>query len=215
MLSFYAREYPRDPQFWPKRVAAGAISLNGQVVQECKARVCRGDTLEYFRKPWVEPLVDLTLDVVHESATEVIVNKRPGLPVLPTGNFLEHTVLHLVRNAGWKTAVPAHRLGRGTSGLLVFALTAEGRSGWARRFREHGQVHKVYTAVLQGRVEWDELTVAVAIGVTSNGVFGAVQEGGKESLSHFTCVKRAAQASVVRVRIVTGRPHQILSLIHI
>ena len=63
---------------------------------------------------------------IHEDADLLAVSKPSGLPTMPAGGFLDHTLLALVR-ARFGDAHPAHRLGRGTSGLVLFARTPRGR----------------------------------------------------------------------------------------
>ena len=77
------------------------------------------------------------------------VAKPRGLPSIPHGGlYLRHTLLNVVRRR-WPEASPMHRLGRGTSGLLLFARTPEARRAVAAAWRE-GRVEKSYRALVQG-----------------------------------------------------------------
>ena len=62
----------------------------------------------------------LQFEVIHDDGDLLIVNKPFGLPVMPAGGFLEHTLLRLLEQCcPVDPPRPVHRLGRGTSGLLI------------------------------------------------------------------------------------------------
>ena len=145
----------------------------------------------------------------------VVVNKRPFYPVVPHGDFLNHSLLGIVRRA-FPDAVPLHRLGRGTTGCIVFAKTNESAKRNCRLF-ETRAVRKVYRCVVDGRVPWDRLESVCWIGPAphagcAGGVFASVPEGSpgaKRSLTTFSVVARGDDWSVLDADIFTGRPHQM------
>ena len=84
-----------------------------------------GQTLVWRRPPWEEPAVPLAFAVLFRDAHLLAVAKPRGLPTMPAGGFLTHTLLHLVQQR-FPAATAMHRLGRGTSGLVLFARTRRG-----------------------------------------------------------------------------------------
>src|SRR5690606_14879544 len=114
-------------------------------------RLAAGDVLEFHRPPWREPEAPESFDVAFEDEHVLVVVKPAGLQVLPAGPFLARTLLALVRRSdpSRASAAPAHRLGRGTSGLIAFGKTPEARSSLARQFRERALV-KTYLACVEG-----------------------------------------------------------------
>jgi 23S rRNA pseudouridine1911/1915/1917 synthase len=86
----------------------------------------RGQTLTWQRPGWEEPAAPGSFEILHEDADVLAVAKPAGLPTLPGAGYLENTLLHRVR-AHAADAAPAHRLGRWTSGIVLF-----GRSSVAR-----------------------------------------------------------------------------------
>src|SRR5512139_1613185 len=108
-----------------------------------------GQSLVWRRPPWEEPAAPLSFAILHRDAHLLAVAKPRGLPSVPNGGFLEHTLLHRVR-LHFPGAVPLHRLGRGTSGLVLFALTNQARREGAAAWRE-GRVSKEYLALVAGR----------------------------------------------------------------
>jgi len=93
-----------------------------------------GDELEFHRPPWREPDAPESFTVAFEDEHVLVVVKPANLQVLPAGPFSARTLLALVRSsdASRNAAAPAHRLGRGTSGLIAFGKTAEARSSYKR-----------------------------------------------------------------------------------
>ena len=110
-----------------------------------------GDELEFHRPPWTEPDAPAFFDVAFEDEHVLVVVKPSGLQVLPAGPFSARTLLELVRasDASRAAAAPAHRLGRGTSGLIAFGKSALGRSSLARQLREL-TLGKTYLAWVEG-----------------------------------------------------------------
>ena len=78
---------------------------------------------------------DSPLDVVHVDDHLLVLNKPSGLPVLPAGGFLEHTLLKQLQ-AWAPEARPVHRLGRFTSGLLVCARRPATRAWLSAQLRD-------------------------------------------------------------------------------
>ena len=106
---------------------------------------------------------------------------------------------------------PLHRLGRGTSGLVLFALTREARRAVAADWRA-GRVDKEYRALLSGRPAQDTFTVDVPIGPVPHPRLGSVyaaSTAGRPALSHARVIAARGSDTLVSVTIATGRPHQI------
>jgi 23S rRNA pseudouridine1911/1915/1917 synthase len=210
LLAHLAHRYPHSTRAdWSARLRAGEVSLDG-VAAFPDQRLRAGQVLVWRRPPWPEPEVPLAFAVLHHDADVLVVAKPRGLPTVPNGGFLAHTLLHLVRGLA-PGAVPMHRLGRGTSGLVLFALTARARSALARDFRE-GRIAKAYRALVTGHPVPDAFTVDTPIGRVPHPRLGhvhAAAEGGRLAVSHVRVLVRRAASSLVEVVIPTGRPHQI------
>jgi len=194
---------------WMARCARAEVTLDG-VVATGHEVLRAGHVVVWQRPPWHEPDVPLTFDVVHEDAHLVAVSKPSGLPTMPAGGFLEHTLLALVR-ARYGEAHPAHRLGRGTSGLVVFARTRQAATSLTRAWRTHA-VSKVYRALVSGRPPWTALEITTPIGPVPHprlGTVHAASADGRAAHSTATVIERRGPSALCDVRITTGRPHQI------
>jgi len=194
---------------WRARIDAGEVSLDG-VAASAGGTLRAGQCLAWRRPPWAEPVVPLGFAILFRDAHLLAVAKPRGLPSVPNGGFLEHTLLHQVRRQ-YPEAVPMHRLGRGTSGLLLFARTDAARRALAAQWRQ-GRVLKEYRALVSGVPRQARFAIDVPIGRVAHPRLGSVHAaapGGKTALSHVELVASHGDRALVAIRIPTGRPHQI------
>lgn len=204
-----ARYEHSDEATWRARITAGEVRLDGSLVDP-DAPLRPGGILEWCRPGWDEPDVAATFSVLHRDEHVLAVDKPSGLPTMPGGGYLENTLLSAVRRE-FPGAVPAHRLGRWTSGVVLFALSEAGRAGLFRAFRER-RVGKTYRALAEGRPERDDWKVDVPIGPVPHAVLGTVHGAsprGRIALSTVRVVERRNESFLADVEIETGRPHQI------
>jgi 23S rRNA pseudouridine1911/1915/1917 synthase len=210
VLAYLARRYPHSTlEAWDARLAAGEVSVNGRTA-DATSLLRPGQALVWRRPPWEEPAVPLAFAVLFRDEHLLAVAKPRGLPTLPAGGFLTHTLLHLVRRA-FPEATAAHRLGRGTSGLVLFARTGEARRAVAKSWRT-GAVVKRYRALVSGVPSREAFDVDTPIGLVDHPrlgrVYAAVSEG-KASLTHVRVLAARDGQALIEATIPTGRPHQI------
>lgn len=134
--------------------------------------------------------------IVHDEEDFVVVDKPAGLLTAPTPESDRGNLFDLLRRTLGQTLFLVHRLDLETSGLVVFARTEAANRVLSERIRVH-DFERQYLAVLRGQVSWDKRTVDHPV-------------AGKRAVSHFDVVERFVQgATLVRVRLETGRTHQI------
>lgn len=210
LVPYLARRYAHTSEAeWRARVRSGRVLIDGHPGQP-DAILRLGQTVAWVRPPWDEPAVPMGYAVLFEDKDLVAVAKPSGLPTLPSGGYLEHCLLSLVRRR-YPEATPAHRLGRGTSGVVLFGRTPVAMQGLAAAWRDH-RAEKVYRALVTGHPALDGFTVTTPIGPVAHALLGTVHAacpGGKASTSHVCVLSRREGTSLVEVRIETGRPHQI------
>ncbi|XP_058110069.1 RNA pseudouridine synthase 5 isoform X11 [Magnolia sinica] len=249
LIEFYSSKYSNSAPLegWLQRIRNGQITVDGQVVTDPDTTLRVGSVLLYSRLPWKEPYAPYLLEVLYEDDDMVAINKPSGLQVLPGGLFQQRTVLTQLRWLAEKSSalrfsgiaaaqeshpVPVHRLGRGTSGILLCAKTKLARARLAAYFadgtavvRENRisdvelgttrRISKIYRALATGIIDEDEVVVKQAIGMmrypgVANGLYVA-SSSGKPAFSKVRVLERDVQGNctLVQVEIQSGRPHQI------
>jgi 23S rRNA pseudouridine1911/1915/1917 synthase len=209
-LAYLAGRYRHSSeQAWRERFRRGEVLLDG-VTAQGEELLRAGQHLAWHRPPWEEGETPRSFELVHEDAELLVVIKPSGLPTIPAGGFLNNTLLHLVR-ARWPEAAPMHRLGRATSGLVLFTRTRAAASLLARSWREH-TIEKRYRALASGLAEQECYDISAAIGLVPHPRLGEVHgasESGKSSRSTARVLERRSAQTLFEVDIHTGRPEQI------
>jgi 23S rRNA pseudouridine1911/1915/1917 synthase len=210
VLGYLADRYRHSSEaVWRARLGSGEVLLDG-VLARAEDILRRGQSLRWRRPAWEEPAVPLAFAVLHADQDLLVVAKPRGLPTVPAGGFLTHTLLALVRSS-YPEATPVHRLGRGTSGLVLFARTPRARAALAAAWRER-QVAKVYRALLEGVPDRDRFRIEAPIRPVPHGLLGqvyAASDRGKPARSDVRILERRPGTALAEVEIETGRPHQI------
>ncbi len=193
----------------------GAVRVNGL---EPRARdlVVGGEAATVEARQSEETAIaaeKLPLDIVHQDASLIVINKPPGVVVHPGAGNREHTLqnallaydpkLRLVPRAGL-----VHRIDKDTSGLLVVARTLEAHTALVAALAAH-DIEREYLALCTG---------AMTGGGTVNQPIGrhrtartkmAVRSDGRAAVTHYRIEKRFRAHTLARVRLETGRTHQI------
>ena len=194
---------------WAERLERGEVEVEGALAG-VDTVLTPGQIVVWHRPPWHEADVPTDYAVIHEDEAIIAVNKPSGLPTMPAGGFLERTLLSLVR-ARDPDASPLHRLGRHTSGLVLFARTRAAASALARAWRDR-DVRKTYRALGLGITRTEMFVIDAPFGPVPHPVIGTVQaacEGGKPSHSVAMVLEARRNQTLFSVDIATGRPHQV------
>lgn len=218
LLAFYSQRYPHSsPQAWRDRILQGQIQVDGRS-RPPEWRLQSGQRLAYHRPPWVEPTVPLGFTLLYSDDDVWVVDKPAGLPVLPGGGFVEHTLLHQLRlRYPQTTPVPIHRLGRGTSGLVLLGRSPLAKQVLSQQMRastagQPSTLGKTYRALIGPSDLSDRFTLTTPIGKRPHPTLGyvyAAHPQGKPARSEGQVVERRGDRTLVAVTIPTGRPHQI------
>jgi 23S rRNA pseudouridine1911/1915/1917 synthase len=202
--------YPHSsPQAWQQKLNSGEVTLDG-VVATGQETVATGQTLVWHRPPWAEPDSPQHFTVLYEDPHLLAVNKPSGLPTLPGGGFMDNTLLRLVQQRT-PEANPVHRLGRATTGIVLFAKTATAAAALFADWNTP-RIQKVYRALAQGVASRDSYEILTPIGLVPHPRIGSVWAAhpqGKPSKSIAQVVARLAGTTIFSVSLFSGRPHQI------
>lgn len=212
VLDYYTQHYRHSSRSqWQQRIETGQVLLNeARTMPDTCLKA--GQRLTYHRPPWQEAAVPLEFDILYSDPELLVVNKPAGLPVLPGGGFLQHTLLWQLQQRYPKdTPFPIHRLGRGTSGLLLLARSPRARAFLSQQLRDH-QMQKIYRTLVSGLPDREQFTVTQPIGKLNHPVLGhlfAAHPTGLPAQSDCRVLQRYAETALLEVAILTGRPHQI------
>lgn len=163
---------------------------------------------------------DIPLEILYEDDVLIVLNKPPNLVVHPVGPHRYNTLINALHlryrdlDDADKDVVPklAHRLDRGTSGVLVASKSGRHDQGAPLVF-EHADVRKEYLAVAEGVIETDADTLDLPIGVPPGAkpktTPRIVTADGQPARTAYRVVERFAHFTLVHLRLFTGRQHQI------
>jgi 23S rRNA pseudouridine1911/1915/1917 synthase len=210
LLSHLASLYPHStPQAWQQNLNNGEVTLNGATANGSES-ITSGQTLVWNRPPWIEPEAPQHFKVLLDDPYLLAVSKPSGLPTLPGAGFLENTLLRLVQKHT-PNANPVHRLGRGTSGIVLFAKTPQAASNLTANWNTP-KIQKIYRALAQNIAQQDVYEILTPIGLVPHPRLGSVwaaNPNGKPSKSLAKVIARSASTTTFEVTLYSGRPHQI------
>jgi len=202
-------------------IGNGAVLLDGSPAAK-SGRVRAGDWLDVTLPPPAMPLAARPepvpgLRIVYEDADIVVVDKPVGVAAHPTPGWTGPTVLQGLLAAGHTVATSGaaerqgivHRLDAGTTGVMVVAKSEPAYSALKHAFRERA-VEKRYHALAQGHPDPLRGTIDAPIGrhPSGDGRFAIVSDG-RPSVTHYDTLEAFRAASLLDVRLETGRTHQI------
>jgi 23S rRNA pseudouridine1911/1915/1917 synthase len=210
LLAHLASLYPHSTsEAWQQKLDDGEVTLDGLPATGAET-VANGQTLVWNRPPWDEPDAPRHFEVLFEDAHLLAVNKPSGLPTLPGGGFMENTLLRLVQQQS-PNANPVHRLGRATTGIVLFAKTPQAAATLFTNWNTP-KIQKIYRALAQHVAPQDTYEILTPIGLVPHPLIGSVWAAsphGKPSKSLATVIARTLATTTFEVSLHSGRPHQI------
>jgi 23S rRNA pseudouridine1911/1915/1917 synthase len=206
-----------------RRRARAAIEKGQVTVDGVRIRAAGHDVAEGAKVDWdphrkALPRARCSLPILHEDEHVLVIDKPAGLLSVPTpGRGDEDTALARVRDYVAHLRPPGafaervHRLDRGTSGALAFALSREARAGLIPLFRAH-RIERRYLALVEGEPDVDRGVVDVPIRdewVSGRRAVARDPEAGKPARTRWRVRERLGGATLLEVDLDTGRQHQI------
>lgn len=206
-------------QIW---IRDGHVQVNQQIITKTGGKVETGDTIQVTIPPVMDVgLVaeDIPIIVVYEDNNLIVINKPAGMVVHPSaghasGTLVQAVMAHAPELEGiggeYRPGV-VHRLDKDTSGLIMFAKN-DRTLRWLQKQFKNRQVEKYYLALVDGHLPTSKgrIEAPVSRDPGHRQKMAVVSAGkGKQAVSEYEVIEEFAHHSLVRVRIFTGRTHQI------
>lgn len=210
-------------QGWSKkkikqRLQLGCVMVNGDSVVKHDHPLNVGDDVEVLAQgkrfdASKTQSARVKLEILFSDRDLIVINKPAGLLSVATAQENKMTALAILRNqlsTGKKTVKlwPVHRLDRDTSGVLMFATSAEMREAVNAKWSE---AEKVYLAVVDGVPEPASGTIDQPLRIDDKQykMHVGAHTDAKKAITHFSTVRTVNQRSLLEVKLETGRQHQI------
>ena len=164
----------------------------------------------YYRGLNHEARIPFQEELLFRDAHLAVVDKPHFLPVVPSGRYLQETVLvRLKRKLGIDTIVPIHRIDRDTAGIVMFSLQPETRGVYHGLFREHA-VRKIYEAIAAWRADLQfPLTRESRLVPAAHFMQQQEMPGRPNTSTHIELLATRGALARYELRPITGHRHQL------
>jgi len=203
-----------------KLIESGNVLVNGIIVTSKKEKLKTGDEiLIYLPEPEELKILaeDIKIDIVYEDNDVIIVNKSQGMVVHPapgnyTGTLVNALMYHTEKLSSINGIIRpgiVHRIDKDTSGLLMIAKNNMSHNFLAEQLKDHSSTRE-YIAIVHDRINQNTGTIDLPIARNpKNRLKMAVVQGGKNAVTHFEVLERFNSFTYVKLKLETGRTHQI------
>lgn len=157
---------------------------------------------------------NIPIDIIYEDEDIIVVNKPPYMVVHPTKSHRDGTlangVLYHFKEHGEECIVRlVSRLDMDTSGLVIIAKNQHSHMFLSKEMATNS-IEKIYLAIVHGRLKEKSGTINKSIGRPSlESIKREVMEDGQNSITHYEVLEEYEEASLVKLKLETGRTHQI------
>ncbi len=203
-----------------KKIKNKEILVNGKEVKESYKLKANDEVEIIINNPKETTLKgqDIPLDIVYEDSDILVINKEKGMVVHPGNGNKEGTLVNAILNyckgslsgiGGEIRPGIVHRLDKDTSGLIIVAKNDKAHINLSEQIKNR-KITKIYTALVRGNFPDNKATINMPIARSlEDRKKMAVRKDGKEAITHVEVEKRYNNYTLLKVKIDTGRTHQI------
>ena len=201
-----------------KIIREGNVTVNG-IVRKPSYLIKTGDRIivDYKKldRKDIKPQ-DIPIDVIYEDEDIIVVNKDRDMVVHPArgnrdGTMVNALLHHSVIKGGEKFRPGVvHRLDKDTTGVMVFAKNEQSHASLGYQI-EKRKVDKIYIAVVWGNLMRNIGTIEKPLGKkpSNRKLMAVTPVNSKHAVTHYRVIERMLLATMLRIRLETGRTHQI------
>jgi 23S rRNA pseudouridine1911/1915/1917 synthase len=203
-----------------KLIDKGQVTVNGEehkssynlhLNDEIKIAIPKPEEIELKAE-------EISLDVIYEDDDLIVINKQSDLvvhpaPGHPSGTLVNALLYHCDNLSGISGQVRpgiVHRLDKDTTGVLVVAKNDQAHLGLSEQFKER-ETEKIYLTLAKGNIKHNKGKIDAAIGrdPKDRKKMAVTKYNSKKAISRFEVLERFGEYTWVKVKLETGRTHQI------
>jgi len=211
MLDFFTERFPAIArEVWHERMAQGLVVDEHGLAVTPGRRYQGHMRVFYYRAVPAEAPIPFAEVVLFQDAHLVVADKPHFLPVVPSGHYLQETLLlRLKKKLGLPDLVPLHRIDRDTAGLVLFSVQPQSRAAYSALFSQC-RIRKTYEAVAPWREDLS-LPLTRTSRIVEAGHFMLQHEASGEpnAITQIELIARRGALAHYRLRPVTGKRHQL------
>ncbi|WP_195702091.1 RluA family pseudouridine synthase [Companilactobacillus futsaii] len=194
------------------------ITVNGQPVSKSGYKLTSGDTIlvNVPEEQSIEAVPeDIPIDVVYEDEDVLVVNKPQGMVVHPAAGHPDKTLVNAIlyhcqiNDDDVIRPGIVHRIDKDTSGLLMIAKNNLAKQSLMKQLKEKSNLRE-YVAIVHGNFKEKTGKINAPLGRSkTDRKKQAVVENGRNAVTHFTVLEQFENYSLLKLKLETGRTHQI------
>ncbi len=195
-----------------KKIKAGRVLLDGHMEKPNKI-VSHGDKIIVEEEKPQSKMKKPAIEIIYEDENIIIVNKQPSMVVYPDESHKSGTLLDAIKDkikiSEKERSGVVHRLDKDTSGLIVFAQNSKSEEELKRMIKDR-KFEKTYLTLVWGKIQPEKGSIDIPIKRSEKDRKKMEATfSGRESVTEYKVVNYYEDMTLLQVRLITGRTHQI------